>query len=194
MPKLWNLWPPPPPELPSLPEQIYFPLLSSFEVLATLKLLTMNMIKTVVGTKQITEVIKIFPSLIEICLITSLWRWWGQKKQWDPIIASPPPLSSPNEKLQKCKSAPKQPLSTFFGGETETGLYSLSSVWAGSYSLTKSILKVAEPERIMNFQHELFYINTKASMYIVHGLSFDVIIRSKTWDVLVNCDQTCQTM
>ena len=113
MPKLWNLLPPPPPELPSLPEQIYSPLLSSFEVLATLKLLTMNMIKMVVGTKQITEVIKIFPSLIGICLITSLWRWWGQKKQWDPIIASPAPLSSPNEKLQKCKSAPKQPIVHF---------------------------------------------------------------------------------
>ena len=73
----------------------------------------MNMIKMVVGTKQITEVIKIFPSLIGICLITSLWRWWGQKKQWDPIIASPAPLSSPNEKLQKCKSAPKQPIVHF---------------------------------------------------------------------------------
>ena len=147
------------PCLPSLPEQIYSPLLSSFEVLATLKLLTMNMIKMVVGTKQITEVIKIFPTLIGICLITSLWRWWRQKKQWDPIIASPPPLSSPNEKLQKCKSAPKQPIVHFIWGRTtETGfrLYSLSGVWAGSYSLTKSILKVAEPERIMNFQHELF--------------------------------------
>ena len=114
MPKLWNLLPPPPPAcLPSMPEQIYSPLLSSFEVLATLKLLTMNMIKMVVGTKQITEVIKISPFLIGICLITSLWRWWGQKKQWDPIIASPAPLSSPNEKLQKCKSAPKQPIVHF---------------------------------------------------------------------------------
>ena len=56
------------PCLPSLPEQIYSPLLSSFEVLATLKLLTMSVIKMVVGTKQITEVIKIsLLSLESVC-------------------------------------------------------------------------------------------------------------------------------
>ena len=63
------------PCLPSLPEQIYSPLLSSFEALATSEAAHNERDKDGGWDETNYGGDKNFPSLIGICLFTALWRW-----------------------------------------------------------------------------------------------------------------------